>query len=122
MIGVTVGVEIGVDLEQFPARSNLAEMAEICFTPGERSALVEEDPVECRRIFARLWTRKEAVLKACGVGITSGLQRLDVSEGVAGPDENRPIQVAFEGKCWDVWDFSPAPGYAAAVALDARSA
>ena len=69
-------------------------------------------PGDKERTFFRWWTRKEAVLKADGCGLSGGLDRLDISgcppELVRFPAEG--------GAWWRVHDLDVAPGYAAAVA------
>ncbi len=60
---------IGVDVEVVRSFDELQPLMESCCSPEEMTALSAE-PVELRaRRFLQVWTRKEAVLKAWGVGI-----------------------------------------------------
>ena len=71
--------DIGVDLE--PARTDLdlGELAAIVLTPGER-ALLAAAPSERRdELFAALWTRKEALAKAVGLGLALPFDRVAVA-------------------------------------------
>lgn len=70
-IGLTEGVDIGVDAEAIKAGSDLADIARECFSAGEREQLarsVPGFPSEEERFYA-LWTLKEALLKARGLGL-----------------------------------------------------
>jgi len=53
----------------------------------------------------RLWTAKEAVLKAMGTGLSTPLNALSVRPGEDAPP-------------WNLRELDLAPGYAAAVAFD----
>jgi len=72
------GSEIGVDVEKINAGFDYLPVAERFFTPAEnRYIRMEKENPEER--FYELWTRKEAFLKAIGVGITEHLD-VEVSE------------------------------------------
>lgn len=59
---------VGVDIEHFRYEADLAPMAELVFSPAE---LEHWSPLESKVLaFFRIWTRKEALLKAIGCGIT----------------------------------------------------
>jgi phosphopantetheinyl transferase len=61
------GPAVGVDCEHPAANVGWKEVAAECFCPGERAALATgRDEAEARRIFFRLWARKEALAKAVG--------------------------------------------------------
>jgi 4'-phosphopantetheinyl transferase len=87
---------LGVDLEYRGRARDTAALARRYFTPAE-AALVAADP----DVFYRIWTRKEAWVKAQGSGLAIPLDTVDVSGTVAG---------------WLLEDIAIAPDYAAAVA------
>ncbi|GAA2258826.1 4'-phosphopantetheinyl transferase superfamily protein [Streptomyces amakusaensis] len=101
-------VPVGADVENLPSATTVDEIAGELH-PGERAELAELPAGERPLAFARCWTRKEAVLKASGVGLNEDLARTHVG---AGP---RPVQVAG----WRLSDVPVDPGYAAAVAVAA---
>ena len=84
LLALTRGREVGVDVEQFlPARADSA-IAENYFSPSEFARL-RGLPVGLRpRAFFNCWTRKEAYIKARGMGLAIPLDSFDVS---LAPDE-----------------------------------
>jgi 4'-phosphopantetheinyl transferase len=71
--------ELGVDVEAVQPDIEALEISSAHFTPGE-AAWIAATPVPSERAhrFTRLWTRKEAVLKATGKGIGERLSSFDV--------------------------------------------
>lgn len=105
LVGVAVHDRpVGLDVEQARPMTDLAGVAAHACSPAETVT----DPAG----FFRLWTRKEALLKTTGRGLTSPMSGITLDgphvaawTGDGAPDE--PV--------WLV-DLAPAPGYAAAVA------
>lgn len=73
--------ELGVDIETVERRTDHELVAGHYFTPDE-VAHIEAGGAEGKRRFLTLWTRKEAVLKASGVGIMDDLKLLQVNHAV----------------------------------------
>lgn len=65
-VAAHVGGPVGVDVEALVADGTLADLAPNMLHPMEQSTL--PDPL-APDILLSLWVRKEAVLKACGVGL-----------------------------------------------------
>ncbi len=61
--------EIGVDVESMRPLSDLDSLIEVCCSPIERARLGGLPAAARAAAFLRLWTRKEAALKAWGTGI-----------------------------------------------------
>jgi 4'-phosphopantetheinyl transferase len=99
---VSRGREVGIDLEQIRPDAPGREIATRFFSGEERAWL---DATPGAEAFFRLWTAKEAVLKAMGIGLSTGLRRLSVRPGEDAPP-------------WNLRELDLAPGYAAAVAFD----
>jgi len=85
--------ELGVDIERVRPRPRALELATRFFAPDETATLAALP--EARRLngFLRLWTAKEAVLKANGSGLSYGLHRVSFALGDA-----VVTPVAFEGE------------------------
>jgi len=77
------GREVGVDLEDRSRTVDTETLGRRFLSPAERDVLMELAEEEKQRGFYRIWTRKEAVLKALGVGLDGPIVALDVSEEVA---------------------------------------
>ncbi|MGO4393369.1 4'-phosphopantetheinyl transferase superfamily protein [Variovorax sp. M-6] len=78
LIAVNEASEVGVDIEVLRPMSDAQELAATCFTPNEIRTL-QGLPADAReRAFLVGWTRKEACLKALGLGLSVNLQALEV--------------------------------------------
>ncbi|MBC8087894.1 MAG: 4'-phosphopantetheinyl transferase superfamily protein, partial [Phycisphaerae bacterium] len=65
---------VGIDVEQWDAGVEFLELATHFFSPAERAALGALAPgPDLMQGFFQAWSRKEAYLKATGVGISDGL-------------------------------------------------
>lgn len=76
---VTKAAAIGVDLERFPPRHTLDELANVLCSTSEAAqlALLPADAREASLL--QLWTRKEALLKAFGIGLSESLTSVSVN-------------------------------------------
>lgn len=99
LYAVTLDNEIGIDIEWMNPSLEIQPLAARVFTPEEYQTLLALPARQQLPAFYRLWTRKEAYLKALGLGL-SGLS-LTMSE----EDAER------------VMTLEPAPEYAGAMAL-----
>ena len=70
---------LGVDVERHRPDPSLLEVAERFFSPAEVTALREVPTGERLGAFHRIWTRKEAYIKAVGLGLSLDLDTFDVS-------------------------------------------
>jgi 4'-phosphopantetheinyl transferase len=110
--------EIGVDVEALRRRHSPIALAERFFAAEEVRALAALDPSEQGAAFVRLWTCKEAVLKALGRGIAFGLDRLcfslDASQ-MPGSLQYIADEAGLPAD-WQLCRFDPAPGHIGALA------
>jgi 4'-phosphopantetheinyl transferase len=118
LIGVTRGVAIGVDIEVMRPMADMAEIAQRNFAPAEFHEWRQLPAAERMAGFFACWTRKEAVIKATGDGLSMPLHRFVVSV-----NPSRPARlVAIDGSIaaaahWTLLSYRPARGVFAAVAV-----
>jgi 4'-phosphopantetheinyl transferase len=77
MLAIAIETEVGVDIED--VRPIELEVAQHYFSPVEQAALALLEGEDWLHGFYRCWTRKEAILKAEGVGLQLPLSSFDVS-------------------------------------------
>jgi len=75
LVALGEGVELGVDIEHLRPRPRRLEIAQRFFHSEETRWLLACPPEVRETAFVRLWCAKEAVLKAHGQGLSSGLPR-----------------------------------------------
>jgi 4'-phosphopantetheinyl transferase len=115
LVAISDAGEVGVDVEQIRAVPNLEAIASHYFAREEWQAIRSLPPADRTRAFFACWTRKEAYLKAVGMGLARSLDGFCVS---VGPDA--PALLSIDGSAaaagsWLVADAAPAAGYAGAV-------
>jgi 4'-phosphopantetheinyl transferase len=113
-IAISRTAPVGIDIEHHRS-FNTAELAERYFSLSEREWLARLSPAEALRGFYRLWTVKEAVLKAHGHGLSVPLDAVTAEfkpEGVT-----LRLGASLFGR-WEVQELEAPPGYCAAVATE----
>ncbi|WP_247827426.1 4'-phosphopantetheinyl transferase family protein [Arthrobacter antioxidans] len=89
-LAITKGAAIGMDIEGVDEGWDPLPIAPLVCTPHERQELWGVAAGSRARMFTRLWTRKEAVLKATGQGIRHDLNQLQV-----GPSCRTPVDATW---------------------------
>lgn len=78
LIAVGTNADLGVDLE-IPRKLNKArELARRYFTARESRWLEQQEPAAREHAFLRLWTAKEAMVKAAGTGLAGYIDQVEV--------------------------------------------
>lgn len=106
---------VGVDIEWMRENLEFDSIARRFFAPGERSRIENLPTLSRHRAFFHVWTRKEAYIKALGVGLLKPLDSFEVS---IDPEE-RDFSISEDGRMLD-WTLRSLPideGYAAALAV-----
>jgi 4'-phosphopantetheinyl transferase len=116
--GFTCAREIGVDLEYARPMPRMQQAAS-AFMSARELALLSALPIDQQQqAFYLCWTRKEAYVKARGVGLAQPLQRLDMSMTPGEPARLLSVEAKpYETWRWALQSFTPAPGYVAALAV-----
>ena len=114
--------EVGVDVERIRDSLEGERLAERFFSPREVAELQALPPEQVEAAFFRCWTRKEAYVKARGIGLSLGLDTFAVSFR---PGD--PARLVWSGEGdqelhrWRLWDLPAPPRYFAALACPSQA-
>jgi len=116
---VARGAEVGVDVEAIRPLPDAIKIAARFFSDREQAVLRELPAGEREEAFILGWTRKEAYLKALGDGLARPLSGFSVTLRPGEPArlldvKGRPQEI----ERWSLVTLHPAPGYAAALAVE----
>jgi len=113
MVAVSASRSVGVDIQRLATGTTPVALARRYFPADEARLVLEaEDAMAQSELFARLWTRKEAFVKAVGSRLTTGLA---VSMQGPAPLTAHPRATGLGPVRVD--DLEAPPGYRAAIAL-----
>lgn len=112
---------VGIDIEAERPMNNLEDLARDVFTSEELDELWALPREEVLAAFFRGWTRKEAYLKAVGVGLAGDLKSFHVPLRT-----DDPLAIfdssGRRAERWLLRGFTPTPGYHAALVIAAPAA
>jgi len=116
VLAIGIDDELGIDVEQIRPMPDASAIAEQVFAAGEILALRGVADGARAEAFFRYWTRKEAVVKSLGRGLSHRLDGFTLS-----PDGLVPERVLFPGEGlsaarWVLPLAPPYPGFVAALA------
>ncbi len=110
---------LGVDIEEFAPRRRLDLLMDGALGPEERREVIAKEGDEQLRFFFRLWTMKEAVLKAHGKGFLLDATSFEVPPAVRRGAATGTLELRqAPGVTWRLEDLS-GEEFAAALARDA---
>lgn len=121
LLAVCEGCPIGCDIQWTGSAVDARGIADF-FHPRERLALDALPPDDYARGFYRMWVRKEAVMKACGKGLGTGLDRVLVSAESGGHHASIQEALPDEGEHWWAPCAIGRDGYAVALAIPKNEA
>jgi 4'-phosphopantetheinyl transferase len=117
LVAVTLGREVGVDLEAHRPLPELDALAESCFSLVERRALAAVPEAQRLESFFDGWARKEAFLKLLGDGLARPLDSFDVTLTPGEPA--RLLRVAGDSTAaWTLHAVPVGPGHGGALAIE----
>ncbi len=115
---VTLGREIGVDVEDIERPRTTMAIADNYFAPPEVRALRALSAGEQRQRFFEYWTLKESYIKARGMGLALPLRKFFFEL-----EPDRPIRISFESSLdddpgsWQFALFRPKPHHVMALGI-----
>jgi 4'-phosphopantetheinyl transferase len=117
-IAVTAIDEVGVDVERLRPVPDRLSLARDYFSASEHEEITVAAPDRADALFLECWTRKEAVVKATGEGLSRPLHSLSVGFSNNNESHNR-AEESLAG--WSILSFRPRTEYVGAAAVVARS-
>jgi 4'-phosphopantetheinyl transferase len=119
LCAVTVNGQVGVDVERIRPVADADDIVKRYFAPLEAREYARLPPSERPATFFSTWTRKEAFLKATGLGLQRPLDsfEVEVDPGAAMP-KLTILGASLPEPTFCLRSFTPRSGYAAAIALD----
>ena len=111
--------DIGIDIEAIKPNIDCISISQHVFSAQERNTLQGLEGKELNSAFFRIWSRKEAYIKARGVGLSHPLQKFSVSM-----DKTLPVPIEHQSrtnktKRWRLYDIAVENNYSAAIAIEA---
>jgi len=111
--------QVGVDIEQVRPALEYEQLARHVFSRAEQESLQELPPAQRMDAFFNGWTRKEAYIKAQGMGLSLPLDQFTVT---LAPDETPRLvsteHAPAEAARWSLQSVTPAPSYMGAVVAE----
>lgn len=111
--------EVGIDIEYMRDNINYDELAVRVFSAHEQETLQTLLPAQHYQAFYNGWTRKEAYIKARGMGLSLPLDLFDVS---LLPDEPAALLASREDtrevQRWSILALPTPPGYTGALVVE----
>jgi 4'-phosphopantetheinyl transferase len=122
ILAVSRDAPVGVDLERCDDRINYEAIAHTAFSARQLQQWRELPPAEQPAAVLRAWTRKEALLKALGVGLGRPLGEIEVTFSDIEPAQLVASCIPHLSPAgWFLYDWSPQPGWFAALAAPRQS-
>ena len=123
LVALARGIELGVDLEQHRPMTDAADVAKKFFTTAEINELNQLPSALKTAGFFNCWTRKEAFIKALGLGLSYPLNRFVVS---LSPEKPAALLAVTDDPAalekWSMISLKVVPEYSAALVFGGKSA
>lgn len=117
LLAVSLISEMGIDIEMKKV-IDFKRLIPRFFSEAEANAVVQSDDLQMSGSFYRVWTRKEAFIKAVGGGLSMPLQKFSVSTRMNNPIRIERIDWAPQQTSeWTLIGLNRYPNYEAALAV-----
>lgn len=77
---ITSGMSVGLDIEFYNKEKNIFNIAQSVFTNQELSLFLSLSNFERQDLFFNIWTKKEAIIKALGLGLAYPMEKVNTIE------------------------------------------
>jgi 4'-phosphopantetheinyl transferase len=120
LYGITRNGRIGIDVEQIRPLTDEAQFVKSIFSPVEQQAFGRVRPSEKQEAFFNGWTRKEAFIKAIGLGLSFPLEAFDVSLAPGLPAQLLGVRGLPDSQEWSLNALTVGTEYKAAYVVEGR--
>jgi len=115
---VTFNNQIGVDIEFQDNTIDIIEISELIFTPQEIELLKSLNYKAKYKSFYTFWTKKEALVKALGKGLSYPINKIETmgllsGKGILFPNENSELQ-----QKWYCYELKVPKNYSGAIGTE----
>ncbi len=120
LIAVAYDRAVGVDIEYVRPIANIDRVIKDVCTVNEQALLQTLSPHKRSRMFFDCWTRKEAIVKATGRGLTDMPNQINVVSTNKEHMESIMIGDGMGEAAWNMRALAPGPGYVGAIAAQGQ--
>lgn len=118
VVAVTAAGPVGIDVEELRPVPDALDIGRNFLAPGEAALLKQCTGLALSETFLRIWTCKEACVKATGAGLSQSLSDFEISfSGDAPPALLSLVPGDPSFQMWKLRLISPGPGYIGALAM-----
>lgn len=107
----------GVDVEAREPQINHSDLAEVVLSEEELAAWRRHPSSDCGERFMRIWTLKEAYVKARGLGLALPLREITFVRFGLRPKCTFGVGIQDDHRRWSFWSGTPTPFHCSAVAV-----
>ena len=119
LLALTLDQRIGVDIEFIHDMPEINQIAEIILSELEYPIFQKLSPEDKKEAFFHYWTRKEAITKAIGIGLSQPPNSITTSISPGKPASLITLRKdKNEDSSWLIQSLNLNPDYAAAIALE----
>jgi len=110
MFAFTTGQELGIDVESIQQTPNLNEIVDMCFSDFEKEWFYKSEPGLQQELFYKVWTGKEAFIKAIGTGLSFPLKEIEfkINSNTTITFQSKHGDIYYRRK-WNIYTFNPLP-------------
>lgn len=117
VVAVCPTMPVGIDVEELAPVPDLDALAARVLHPAERALLSGAGAGRRLEQFLQLWTRKEALLKGMGVGLSEDVAHTSVADPARPVYDAGPARAPGEAEAWIVHDLGVSDGFVGALAV-----
>lgn len=92
---------VGIDIEYRNKNMNIKELYDLVLTTNEQEFIKSNLKEKEYRLFFDLWSQKEAVVKAYGIGLSYPIHSLDILNSIYDKEQNKKIYLMQKEFCFE---------------------